>query len=181
MIARLPNLLVMCVSHSGSTVTMRMLEAAGWRIGSQAGGSREDMHVIGMLRPPREGERFDQRRALRSYLAGLPEPWAIKTPHLCFAAHLVWDALEGFERSPVLVWLTRDMAEVEDSHRRRGQLISGEPGIPHIGTVAAMWEGAQQQFERWPGSKLRVAFEDIERVVGIFDPSKIYARTNSHA
>lgn len=172
---RLPNLLVMCVSHSGSTVTMRMLGAAGWHIWPE--GSHEDPNVLRAL-SSRERSRHDVRRALRGYLASRAEPWAVKAVELCFAAEWLWPAFEGFERKPVLVWLTRSLADVEDSHRRRNKFYGGAPGLPHLGTVQQLWKGAEQQFSRWPGDKLRVSFEQIEKVCAIFDPTQIYSRNH---
>ncbi len=113
-----PNIVVLGVGHSNTSITTRQLFALGWNAGDADAEFAESVSVRDInLQIAKTGE-FSLREA-REALAALPKPWAVKDPRFCKTLQLWLPALAPYE--PLLLWVRKDLDVVRDSYRRRGQ------------------------------------------------------------
>ena len=150
-----PNIVVLGVGHSGTSILVKLLFALGWK--------RHDADVeFGESVAIREiNERFNehgefvfdqaQRVCTRS------GPWAIKDPRFIATLPKWISAFVQLDEPPFLFWVQRDPEQVAASYIRRGEMPEG---------TAAKWIAertrmARWQFKRWPWSKATIAYEDL--------------------
>ena len=171
-----PNLLVYGVGHSGTSILTRMLLALGW-----SAGAEEEDAAQGLDLPYAENVsvRDCNRAALEggtlpgeapAVLAALRAPWVVKDPRFVVTLSL-WPAAfaEAGLELPVLIWITRDVEAVRESYRRRGEAADGLPGT--FGrTLDELLRSAAENYESWPGAKIRVAYEDLAVATALFVP-----------
>lgn len=169
-----PNIFILGVGHSGTTILTRMLFALGWNAGTEGMTADEEFaeHV---------GIRECNRYALEhgglppnamSMLEKIPAPWAVKDPRLAMTLQLWGTSIEtAGEPLPSLLWIVRDLEAVRESHVRRGEFVRGGVGS-HGHTIEALHELAGQQFDSWHGPKLRVEYEGLMAAARIFDPAR---------
>lgn len=142
-----PNIVLLTVGHTGSSVVARMLGELGWHLADADEQYTESVSV-------RSANQQRDWSGAAEILAVLPEPWIIKDPRFCEHLDKWRSALEPY--STVLVWLTRGKDETAASYRRRGE---SERAL-HRRLAAA-----QQHWDRWTGPKLRIDYEQIQSAI----------------
>ncbi len=125
-----PNIVIIGVPRSGTSIVANMIRALGWNYASDSNWGGESRAVVSIHREmiDREKhdflpERFDEKAA-REVLRDLKAPWVLKDPSWSFTLPL-WEPLlreANGDRPLVLVWSTRDLSAVEASWRRRADL-----------------------------------------------------------
>ena len=159
-----PNVIVMGVGHSGTTILTRMLIALGW----QANDADEEFAESVSVRKLNE---FAWRHGSLPGPAGeqistMRTPWVLKDPRFCETLSL-WTPLL-FEKKPTLIWITRDPNELEMSYKRRGEssIIRGKTREQNL-------RNAAKQYSEWPFAKIHVSLEKIKRAVSLFDLERV--------
>tara|TARA_R100000008_G_scaffold81292_1_gene64377 strand:+ start:1322 stop:1885 length:564 start_codon:yes stop_codon:yes gene_type:complete len=182
-----PNIILLGVGHSGTTVVTKMLFKLGWqcndanskfaecdecqKVNDLAAGTTDLFDDTGY---------FDYERAMRS-IARLQQPWVIKDPRFIFTLQNWRTVFPSVELNlPLVIWLTRDIKRVERSYINRGILLDnvnqlvkdenklGEPGLFGL-TIKELYGLAEKQFLRWEGSKMRLEYEKVREAVKLFD------------
>ena len=107
-----PNVVVLGVGHSGTSILTRMMAAAGW----DAADADEDFAECVWIRDAnmrliRTGE-FD---AAANYqrLQKMPQPWVFKDPRFVHTLHYWLPLFAELEQPPVLVRIQRDANDVK--------------------------------------------------------------------
>lgn len=155
-----PNILVMAVGHSGSTVFARFLGALGWITHA----STDPWEECPAVRAVNDQLLAQQSARPAEALASLRAPWAVKDPRFTLTLHHWHDAASD----AVLIWLRRAPEAVRASYRRRNELVpGGEPGM-YGRTVADLEYSAAHQYEAWPGPKLALAHEQLQEAAGLY-------------
>ncbi len=106
-----PNIVVLGVSNSGTTIVTKMLHALGWQ------AADADETFAESVRPRGINESRDFSGAAE-YVAGLPQPCAIKDPRLVRTLGRWQPFLVPYK--PLLLWVIRDRESVLESKRKRG-------------------------------------------------------------
>jgi hypothetical protein len=171
-----PNVLVFGVGHSGTSVVAKMMFAAGWRGSAEADDDYgEHVQVRDLNRAILAGDRPDLLSAVPEIAARMGEPWAIKDPRFVVTLEHWLPAFGALPRQPAMLWLRRDPEAVGESHRRRGELVNGEPSArwrhPRGRTLVPLQEQqrlAQAGYEAWPWAKLAVDYERIRDACSLF-------------
>lgn len=152
-----PNIVVLGIGHSGTSVVTRMLHALGWN----AGDADEEFAESVSIREINEALLSKRESACpESVLARLGQPWAIKDPRMVETLNLWIPFLAIY--NPALIWLTRDESAVTDSHDRRGERIRS-------GSYHRAYAKCVEHFRDWTGPKIRIEFEQIREAVRFFD------------
>lgn len=153
-----PNVIVLGVGHSNTTITTRQIAALGWNLGDADEEYAESVSVRELCwRLCRDAGSVDLRELIDA-IAGLPRPWVVKAPTFCSTLHRWMPAFA--DDQPVLVWIQKDLDRVEQSYVSRCESPA---------TVEQKWEMCAEQFERWPWGKLVLCAEDIAAAVALFD------------
>lgn len=164
-----PNLLIFGVAHSGTTIVTRMLGHLGW----QTCESQSDMdwryweHVkIRQLNISAwKTGKLDQLVAMEQ-LSRIPMPWIIKDPRFVDTLWLWASVLRQYD--PLIVWLTRDVASVKASYRKRQGISVDQQPLSRGATIEQRFQTAKESFDIWPFSKVQIAFEDIAQAISGF-------------
>lgn len=182
-----PNIILLGVGHSGTTVVTKMLFKLGWqcndanpkfaeanecqKVNDLAAGARDLFDDTG---------HFDYDRAA-SAIAKLRQPWVIKDPRFVFTLQNWRAVFPSVELNlPLVIWLTRDIKRVERSYINRGILLDnvhrlvkddskiGKAGLFGL-TVQELYNLAEEQFSKWQGPKMKLEYEKIREAVKLFD------------
>ncbi|HEX4147937.1 MAG TPA: hypothetical protein VHY20_03075, partial [Pirellulales bacterium] len=158
-----PNVLILGVGHSGTSILAQMLFAAGWRRGDADEAFGESVSVRCVNQSAKRGQ-IDLRQA-KAALAQLPEPWALKDPrfHITLPAWL--PLLAELQRPPLLVWLRRDSEQVAASYVTRGELSSEKAPL----VVRARYAQCRRLFELWPWARVAIDYEQLAAAAGLFE------------
>lgn len=159
-----PNVIVLGVGHSGTTILTRMLIALGWNGNDADEAYAESVSIREMnehawrygLLPSRAAEQVERLRT----------PWVLKDPRFCETLHL-WTPLL-IEKKPALIWITRNPDATEASYRKRGEgaVIRGK-------TRQQNRRNAARQYADWPFAKLHISLEQITAAVELFDTQRV--------
>lgn len=156
-----PNIIVMGVGHSGTTILTRLLTAFGWHAGKDVD---EEYFEDRRIRALNEDSCLTEQLAANAayVLSAIPQPWALKDPRFCETLSLWLPHLEPYR--PLLLWIVRDPAAVEASYERRGEpdVMRGMTRDDNIAHAAAVWNA-------WPWAKLRVSHEQIVAAAAMVD------------
>ena len=168
-----PNLIVVGVGHSGTTILVRLLTALGWKAPQADKQYAEHQRVRQLNRWALRHDSLQEKRA-QLIVAELEKhtPWVIKDPRFTVTLHL-WK--EVFEQPPTVLRITKDVSQVKASYRRRGEMVRGRPGnrwasAPRGLTVDEQLTLLEQQLQDWPGPIITVDYEQIAQVTKIFVP-----------
>lgn len=163
-----PNILMLTIGRSGSTILTRMLRELGWNLPTDADEYAEPAWIREMNDRMIRGHvaDYDERSAA---ISALPEPWVLKDPRFCWTLKHWREWLDGC----LLLWLTRDLESIENSLRRAGwgqETASGycSRGVP----LPKIHNRCKNYFDQWQGPKLQISFEDLKSAVSLFDPSR---------
>jgi len=153
-----PNLILLTVGCSNSSVVMRMLKELGWNVGDADAEYAESVSVRACNRRPFNAP------AARKALAALPQPWAVKDPRFCETLRLWRPLLEPYR--PFLLWVTKDHAYVRQSFVRRFN------AKPERADQRLRW--CETYFAGWSWGKLRLDVDQIAAAVRLFDPGRAF-------
>lgn len=161
-----PNIVVLGVGHSGTTILVRMLCALGW----SAEGLDEEF-----AEPPRIRELNATARRTgclpSTARAALPRsmPWIVKDPRFVWTLHL-WEPHLRSQRPPLLVWITRNIERTVASYLRRGRF----DGDAQRATteITGRQAAAAEQFARWPWAKIHVDYDQVQAAAALFDVAR---------
>lgn len=159
-----PNIIVMGVGHSGTSILAKMLLAMGWQ-----GGEVDDEYTENIefrrINEQATSNQFDSQSA-QTLLRSLKNPWVLKDPRFCEQG-LKWLPLLR-HHTPLLIWITRNPDSLEASYTKRGE----GPIIRGL-TREQTFQKAQIVFERWPHAKIRISLEEIAKAVSLFDVGRV--------
>lgn len=168
-----PNIIVVGVGHSGTTILVRLLEALGWNAPAAGDRFAEHARIRNLNRYALKHDTLQMGRVKR-VVAALEEhqPWVIKDPRFTVTLHL-WEQI--FAPPPLVLRITKDLAKVKASYRKRGEMIRGKPGNRWQGskrglTVEEQVKLLEQQLTGWPGPIITVDYAQIAKVTEIFEP-----------
>jgi hypothetical protein len=155
-----PNIVLLTVGHTGSSLVAGLLSALGWTIPT----CDPEYNEPRLIRDTNEalcGGIFEAE-SLPEILRSFPRPWLLKDPRFCETLE-AW--LPAFaETKPLLLWLERDRPAVEASWLRR-------PNEP-LEVLDQRLAAAERHFAYWPWAKQRIGFEDIGAAIGGFDRAR---------
>lgn len=159
-----PNILLLTVGCSNSSIVMRMLEQLGWNLGDADDKYAESVscRAVNMRRPFVVGDAVDA-------LAALPQPWAIKDPRFCETLP-AWKPLL-IRYKPFLLWVTKDLAYVKASLVRR---FGARPAW-----ADERMHRCQTHYATWPYGRLKIDVGQIAAAVRLFDPARAFAHAVS--
>ena len=174
---RLPNVFVLGVGHSGTSIISHMLFELGYRRNSCDSLYCEDVAFRGfherLLAPDSsldQGCGHPEAALLReceSFLHSLEKPFVLKDPRFVLFAHLWGDLALSVDPNTVLLRITRNLEDVAESYLARGEVVRGEPGA-YGRTLAELVRVSDEQFERWPGPKLSFSYEGVRSAIASF-------------
>lgn len=158
-----PNVIILTIGSSNSTVVARMMAAAGWNVGDVDPDYAENREVHQINARTVGGSGFDKRRA-GELLASLPRPWVLKDPKFSQTLRHWRPSLANYR--PALLWLTKDLEYVRKSYSRRFGLSPGLADRRHV------W--CEQYFAAWPWGKLHIDAENMVKAIRLFDPDRCF-------
>lgn len=161
-----PDLVILGVGHSGTSVTARMLHALGWRAGDADAEYAESVAVRRLNDQAAAAGHLDALAAVKA-LESMPRPWCIKDPRFVETLPQWLCVLAPYE--PMLVLLEREADAVRASHERRGEL-SPEGTVRAGRTVEEAQARAREMYDAWPWAKKAVRYEDVAAAAGMFSP-----------
>lgn len=158
---RRPNIIVLGVGHSGTTIVAKMLRRLGWNAGPVDPTYCEHAEFREINNGILNGYVHQQAR-MEQLIREMPEPWVLKDPRLVQTLTGHW--LRVFWKMqldplPTLLYLTRDIHEVERSYavRREKAFVPG------------LTQAACQEFCAWPGPKFMVNYDRLASSIALFD------------
>lgn len=154
-----PNIVVLGVGHSNTTVTTQQLHALGWQAGDADKEYAESVRVRNVNQRWEAGGHFDRKRATTALLS-LKQPWAIKDPRFARGAITPWMPLLSKYR-PLLLWIVKDIESVVASYERRKERVTRDDILTQLDYCADVYEG-------WPWGKLRLDAESVEEAVSLW-------------
>lgn len=170
-----PNILVVGVGHSGTTIVTRLLATLGWQLGD----ADERFAEHGPLRAAnRYALQHDQLPAAAIEALDMLDthpPWAAKDPRFSVTLHLWAPLFQSRSGLPLVLHLTRDPAAVAASYLKRNELVRGRPGNTWNGssrgmTVDEQYASLASQLARWPGPIVTLAYEQLAAAHKLFAP-----------
>ncbi|MBL9084825.1 MAG: glycosyltransferase family 2 protein [Planctomycetales bacterium] len=151
-----PNVVILGVGHSGTSILAKLLGAAGWKCHDADPEFQESITAREVNIDFLERRDFDVEKALS--VIDRAGPWLLKDPRFVFTLGR-WKALFARQsRQPTLVWITRELPEVIASYRRRGELLN----VDADRILQKRFLRAERQFEDWPWAKLKIRYEDLQ-------------------
>jgi hypothetical protein len=160
-----PNLVVLTIGRCGSTVLTQMIGQLGWNLPDDADeyaepGYVRDINERLIRNQPIDDEEFQAAMGL------LESPWVLKDPRFCWTLKHWRD----WFADAALIWLTRDLADVERSLRKQKWGRDTPKGYTLRGvTLPTIEKWCGTLFENWPGLKHKVSHEQIREAVRLFD------------
>ena len=170
-----PNVVILGVGHSGTSILAKMLFAAGWERGDADEEFGESVAVRAVNESfLRSGKFLRDQAAISVFRA---EPWAVKDPRFVVTLHRWRHWFAQLPRPPLLVWLRRETDAVVRSYVGRGQLTRerAEQVVTH------RYGRAAEQYADWPWGKLTLDYERLREAVRLFDPRRASPAKNGSA
>ncbi len=167
-----PNLLMMGIGHSGTSIATKMLNAMGWNLpeprgdGGRAGESEAARaHDMRYCRQLANGKSpvFNEQLAMK-VVSELKEPYVFKHPRFVITLQL-WAPF--LPQDALLIWVTRNLVDTQESHTRRGHMRD-DSSLHPAATVKGHFEYAKNTYAWWPGPKVVIRYEDLVRAVSLF-------------
>lgn len=160
-----PNVIVLGVGHSGTSILSKLLFSLGWQGGDADTEYGESVEVRDLNEKLIHTGKFCSDAAQRALERR--EPWVIKDPRF-FGTLPRWiSAFAKLRRPPVLLWLQRNSQAVAASYVRRGEMTEDQA----LANVENRLLYARYHFERWPWEKVAVRYEDLKTAVKLFAPN----------
>lgn len=163
------NIVILSIGRSGSTIVAKMLEAMGWWLNADEEYA-EHPWFRAINQQALDRGRFPVGEA-EELLESLPLPWALKDPRFVWTWQH-WRMVLS-QRDTLLLWLTRDLAAIEKSLRRKNWGKDSPRGLLLRGrTLAEHHAECQRCFDAWGGPRMRVSFEGLKHAVALFDVTR---------
>jgi hypothetical protein len=171
-----PNIIVIGVGHSGTTIISKVLEALGWNLpGADARYAEHtrirDANTVAL----RQGGLQKHAKDIVRQLAQV-QPWVVKDPRFTVTLAL-WE--EVFARDaqpmPTLLWIKKDLAKVKKSYNRRGERVGKVAGNRWRGakrgyTVDEQFKMVGDQFCNWSGPTISLEYDQLAAAAAMFKP-----------
>ena len=160
-----PSAIVLGVGHSGTSILVRMMHAAGWEA---VDADRQFAESVSVRKLNQFVQRFGYLppgRA-RRLLAALPSPWAVKDPRFVTTLHHWLPHLNLLGQQPALVRIVRRPEDILASYRRRGAAGDLET------LVRLRTRQCQEQYERWPWAKMTIEYERLGAAASLFEKDR---------
>ncbi len=148
---RKPNIIILGVGHSNTSITTRQIAALGWNLGD---ADQEYAESVGVRAVNQNGFDIDSAKIA---LEKLPQPWVVKDPRFARTLSHWIPAFAPYR--PLLAWITKDLAVVKKSYRTRGETDA---------RVDELFANCQKHFDAWPWPKAQVRAEDVAAAVAMF-------------
>lgn len=160
------NIVILTIGRSGSTIVCRMLEQLGWNL-PDADEFAEPVSLRQLNTLCIRTGQLDLDAA-RQLVQSYPQPWCLKDPRFVHTLPQ-WEPL--FEGA-ALVWVQRDLADVEQSLRRRnwGQEINGVWHLRGL-SLEQTERTCQRLYDTWTGPTYHCHYEQLTAAVNLFDSS----------
>lgn len=142
-----PNIVMLTVGHTGSSVVSAMLGKLGWNLCDADEEFSESVSI--------RNANIHNKQS-KELINNLKEPWLIKDPRFCEKLDL-WKP--HFEEDTVLLWITKDYSRVAESYKRRGESIE---------VLNSRIELAEEHYRCWTGPKLKIDYDQIKEAVKLF-------------
>lgn len=160
-----PNIVLLTMGRSGSTVFTQMLGRAGWNLPVDADEFAEPLAVRDineriLHRLPVADEEFHAALSMHE------PPVVLKDPRFCWTLKHWKPFLKEF----FLIWYTREIADVEASLRNAKWGKDTERGYTLRGaTLPTIKNWCKTYYDNWEGPKLHLSHEQIREAVSLFD------------
>lgn len=161
----LPNIVVLGVGYSNTSITAFQIKEMGWNVGDIDEEFCEHRKVRQVNENFMKSGHWDTREAELA-LANLNSPWLIKDPRFRVTLRKWYPVFAQYK--PLLLHLTKDSKLIADSWSRHGMNASQLPNA-----IAA----CDTYFEEWPWPKMKLDASDIAKAVCLYSLD----RTASHA
>lgn len=145
-----PNIVLLTIGHTGSSIITRMLFELGWNAGDADKQYSESVSV-------RKCNQNQDWSNAADVLVALPQPWVIKDPRMAKCLPKWEKHLKKYD--PLLLWLVRDKNAVEKSYLRRKEPLEA---------MRSNLLAADKNYEKWQGRKAIVEYEQIQSAVSLF-------------
>jgi hypothetical protein len=162
----LPDIVILGVGHSGTSLLARMLFTLGWDrndaedVFFESVGLREiNDHYRAPTPHDSEKRKVILDRAL-TYLNGLHSPFALKDPRLVFTLPMWIEAFQLSGRRPFLLRIERDRVALEQSYRDRGEMTGREAGM-YGRTLDQLLLDTSSHYGIWPFNKMTLRYENV--------------------
>lgn len=156
-----PNIVVLGVGHSGTTIATRMLNAAGWDLPGADERFSECVWMRNFNMQLMHQGHFDARRAMQR-LSAMPQPWAVKDPRFVFTLHFWKPLFAEMENPPTLVRISRNPDDLKRSYLRRGFRGNIHDAIDQRLRLC------ERQYEAWPWSRVMIQYEQLGMAASLF-------------
>ena len=142
-----PNIVILTVGHTGSSVVSAMLGKLGWHLCDADEEYNESISV--------RNANLNNLQS-KEIIKSLKEPWAIKDPRFCEKLDL-WKP--HLEEDTVLLWITKDYNRVAESYVKRNEEIK---------LLNSRMKTAEEHYRCWTGPKLKIDYDQIKEAVKLF-------------
>lgn len=162
-----PNVVILTIGRSGSSILANMMLRAGWLCPSADSEFGEHVGMREINRKAVAGRGFDAQAA-EQIANGLPEPWMLKDPRLTWTLKDWIPLLERYK--PKLLFITRNIDAVEKSFRKQNWGGESPRGYEFAGvTLEKQLQWCQAYFDSWKWGKLHVEYEQLHAALALFD------------
>ena len=148
----MPDVIILGVGHSGTSILAKGMEQLGWH----CTGTVEDSEDIPFRNANRALIDGNDPGDTAKIIDELPVPWVLKDPRLVETLSYWIRIFRSRRRKPILLWLQRDYKAIKQSYQSRNASDS---------KVDARLAQAKEAFEVWPWHKVTLKHEDILRFV----------------
>lgn len=145
-----PNIVLLTVGHTGSSVVSKMLGELGWNLADADEEYGESVSI-------RSANQKKDWSNAEEILDELGDGWVIKDPRFC--EHLDKWKPYLIKHSPILVWITKNEEEVVGSYDRRGESLE---------LLSQRLEAAKEHYDNWTGPKIKIDYSQIQGMISLW-------------
>jgi hypothetical protein len=162
---RRPNIVILTIGRSGSTLLVQELIRRGWAANDCDAEYGESVSFRAVnqreLYWRRRGRRASQVTHLSQLIAGLREPWVLKDPRLSLTYDLWRPCLNRDDN--LLIYLTRSLDEIEECLRRRqwGEEDRYGRWKIHGRLLHDLPVACDRAFQQWAGPKIQIDHREL--------------------
>lgn len=179
--SNLPNIFVLGVGHSGTSIIAKMLYAFGYNKNAADDQFCEDTSFRNIhgrwlsfgFADKKTGDEFHKtvNHDIENFINGIQRPFALKDPRFVLFAD-IWGQHPLVKKdNSCLLYITKDRDSVAESYISRGEVLNGIP-FCHGKYLSDLHDIAHDQFLKWPGMKLHISYENLKNAVALFKLGK---------
>lgn len=182
---KLPNIVLLGVGHSGTTVVAEMMKRFGWvvpDISNKDYAVRNESEFMVKINRKlvdhlREIKVLDFKidipklqEKTRKICKELPNSYVLKDPRLVLTLQWWYKSFAPLDiEQPKLIYLTRDRNRLIHSFKKRGR-VKKDTDIASNGlSVDGLIKAAGNQYNMWGGDKIKISYEQILDGISIFN------------